>query len=56
MKRQIIYRLTEILSFYAFLRPALCESGKGKFISGTADFGVAAQHSVVMAFITDSNY
>ena len=22
MKRQIIYRLTEILSFYAFLRPA----------------------------------
>ena len=33
----------------------LCESGKEKFISGTADFGTAAQHGAVMAFITDRN-
>ena len=33
----------------------LCESGKEKFISGAADFGTAAQHGAVMAFITDHN-
>ena len=31
----------------------LCESGKGKFISGAADFGVVARHGAVMAFIPD---
>ena len=31
----------------------LCESGKGKFISGAADFGAAAQLGAVMAFISD---
>ena len=34
----------------------LCELGKGKFTSGAADFGMAGQHGVVMAFITDRNY
>ena len=32
------------------------ETGKGKFISGAADFGAALQHGAVMAFITDRNY
>ena len=34
----------------------LCESGKEKKnISSAADFGTAAQHGAVMAFITDRN-
>ena len=32
------------------------ESGKGKSISDAEDFGTAAQHCTVMAFITDRNY